>query len=360
MTEPAPRPLRVLHLVGSPVDDFHADLSRLYARDALQATADPSRYEVVLAYVAPGGGWRLPDDLSREALSAAPVLTLPEALARLASLGLDVALPQLFCRPGMTTYRALLDLLGVPFVGNAAEVMALGAHKARTRAVVAAAGVSVPEGELLRRGDAPSLAPPVVVKPADADNSAGVSLVRDPAAYDAALAAAAEVGGEVGGEVLVERYVELGREVRCGVLEVGEELVCLPLEEYAVDAASKPIRDAADKLARTDDGELRLVAKDAEHAWLVDPEDPVVARVHAAARAAHRALGCRDYSLFDFRIDADGEPWFLEAGLYCSYAEQSVVAVMARAAGLGVPDLLARGVAQALARGPVPGAGWSG
>ena len=29
--------VRVLHLVGSPVDEFHAELSRLYARDALAA-----------------------------------------------------------------------------------------------------------------------------------------------------------------------------------------------------------------------------------------------------------------------------------------------------------------------------------
>jgi D-alanine-D-alanine ligase len=356
VTEAPSRPLRVLHLVGSPVDDFHAELSRLYARDALRATADPDRYEVVLAHVGPTGRWCFPDDLTPEALDAAPAHTLPDALARIAALEIDVALPQLFCRPGMTTYRSLLDLAGVPFVGNTAEVMALGAHKGRARAVVAAAGVRVPEGELLRPGQAPTLTPPVVVKPADADNSHGVTLVRDPAAYDAALAAAREVATDV----LVERYVELGREVRCGVLEVGDELVCLPLEEYAVDATSKPIRDAADKLARTDDGELRLVAKDTEHAWLVELGDPVTARVHAAARAAHRALGCRDYSLFDFRIDPDGEPWFLEAGLYCSYAEQSVVAVMAGAAGYTVPDLLAQGVRQALARGPVPGAGWTG
>lgn len=338
--------VRVLHLVGSPVDEFHAELSRLYARDALAATADAQRYESLVAHVAPDGSWSLPDDLSADALAAAPALTRAEALARLAEARVDVAVPQLFCRPGMTTYRALLDLLDVPFVGNTAEAMALGAHKGRARAVVAAAGVAVPEAELLRRGERTSLAPPYVVKPADADNSHGVTLVRDPAELDAALEAALAVSEEV----LVERYVELGREVRCGVLELDEGLVCLPLEEYAVDATSKPIRDAADKLARTDDGDLRLVAKDVEHAWVLDPADPVTAPVWEAARRAHRALGCRDYSLFDFRVDPEGRPWFLEAGLYCSFAEQSVVAVMARAAGWTVPGLFAAMVARALSR----------
>ena len=116
-------------------------------------------------------------------------------------------------------------------------------------------------------------------------------------------------------------------------------LVCLPLEEYAVDEASKPVRLADDKLRREGDGELALVAKTETHAWTVDPDDPVVAPVHAAARAAHRALGCRDYSLFDFRVDPDGGVWFLEAGLYCSFARQSVVPTMAAAAGITLADL---------------------
>ncbi len=147
----------------------------------------------------------------------------------------------------------------------------------------------------------------------------------------------------------MERYVELGREVRCGVLEIGDELVCLPLEEYAVDPGTKPIRDRADKLRGSGD-DLALVAKDEAHAWIVDTADPVTEAVWAAARRCHRALGCRDYSLFDFRIDPDGGPWFLEAGLYCSYARTSVISTMADAAGIGLPDLFRSGVEQALTR----------
>jgi D-alanine-D-alanine ligase len=47
-------------------------------------------------------------------------------------------------------------------------------------------------------------------------------------------------------------------------------------------------------------------------------------------------LGCRDYSLFDFRIDPDGQPWFLEAGLYCSFAQKSVLSTMAKASGISL------------------------
>ncbi|CAN5544918.1 D-alanine--D-alanine ligase [soil metagenome] len=340
-----PGPLRVLHLAGSAVSDFHADLSLLYARDCWTATADPDRYDFVAAVVSPDGRWRFPGDLGPQAIAAAPPVGVGEAVTRLAGAGIDVAVPQLFCLPGMTSYRALLDVLAIPYVGNPPDVMALGAHKARTRAVVAAAGVAVPRGEVLRAGQQPTLAPPVVVKPVDADNSLGISLVREPGEYTAALRSAFAESDVV----LVEEYVELGREVRCGVVErhtdAGVDLVALPLEEYAVDPVSKPIRGRDDKLRRDPDGDLHLVAKDAEHAWILDLDDPATEAVHAAARRCHEALGCRDYSLFDFRLDAQGRPWFLEAGLYCSFARASVVAVMAEANGVHLADLFGEMVA---------------
>lgn len=339
-------PLRVLHLVGSCVDQQWADLSLLYARDCLEHTADPARYSPVVAHVSPGGAWRFPEDASDAAIAAAPPLSLAAAVEVLDGAWIDVALPQMFDLPGMTRYRALLDLLGLPWVGNTPEAMALTADKALAKAVVAAAGVPVPAGEVLRAGQRPTVVPPAVVKPVGGDNSQGLSLVREVGQYDAALADALVQGGRA----LVEEYVELGREVRCGVLERGGALVCLPLEEYAVDAATKPVRRADDKLARGDDGALSLVAKDVTRAWIVDGDDPLVPVVHEMARACHVALGCRDYSLFDVRVDPQGRPYFLEAGLYCSFASKSVVPMMAAAAGTDLPTLLADAIAGALAR----------
>lgn len=338
-------PLRVLHLVGSCVDQQWADLSLLYARDCLEHTSDPARYEPLVAHVSPGGAWRFPEDASDAAIAAARPLSLAAAVEVLDGARLDVALPQMFDLPGMTRYRALLDLLGLPWVGNTPEAMALTADKSLAKAVVAAAGVAVPAGEVLRAGQRPTVVPPAVVKPVGGDNSQGLSPVREVGQYGAALVDALAQGGRA----LVEEYVELGREVRCGVLERGGALVCLPLEEYAVDEAS-PVRRADDKLARGDDGALSLVAKDVTRAWIVDGDDPLVPVVHEMARTCHVALGCRDHSLFDVRIDPAGTPWFLEAGLYCSFAAKSVVPMMAAAAGTDLPALLADAIADALAR----------
>jgi D-alanine-D-alanine ligase len=327
--------LRVLHLVGSAVSDFYCDLSRLYAADCLESNANAALYEFYIAYVTPDRQWRFLRSLQPEVIAAAEPMPLAEAIRVLTALKIDVMVPQMFCVPGMTDYRALFDLLNIPYVGNKPDVMALTANKAKAKAIVAAAGVKVPAGELLQRGCLPMLAPPTVVKPVNEDNSLGITLVKDVADYGNALQTAFAYTDEV----LVEKFIELGREVRCGVIAYAGESICLPLEEYAMDQDKQPIRQHKDKLKRDEQGDLGMVAKGNAKAWIVEPSDPITARVWEAARVCHQALGCRHYSLFDFRIDSNHQPWFLEAGLYCSFARTSVISEMATAAGTPLSQL---------------------
>lgn len=328
--------LRILHLVGSADNDFYGDLSRLYAKDCIAATANPDRYEFYIAYITPDRQWRFPLSLSQADIMAAKPMSVAEAIALITAKNIDLVWPQMFCLPGMTQYRALFDLLNIPYVGNIPDVMALTAHKAKARSVVAAAGVKVPGGELLRQGNLPTIKLPAVIKPVNSDNSLGVTLVKDFADYDRALKTAFEHSDEV----LVEEYIELGREVRCGVIVKDGELVGLPLEEYLMNPQDRPIRNYAAKLKRTEDGDLTYAAKDKTKAWIYDPSDPVTETVQEVAKKCHQALGCRHYSLFDFRIDPQGQPWFLEAGLYCSFSPKSVIASMAKAAGISLDELL--------------------
>jgi D-alanine-D-alanine ligase len=344
--------LRVLHLVGSAVDQFYCDLSRLYAQDCLENTQDAARYEFLIAYVSPDQQWRFPPDLSFGSIAASPPHSIAAAVQRLANLNIDAVIPQMFCLPGMTQYRALFELLNIPLVGNRSDLMALVAEKAKTRAVVAAAGVAVPPGEVLGPNERTTLDFPVVIKPLSSDNSLGVTLVRQAADWDSAFQTALTYGDQV----LVETFIPLGREVRCGVIEQADRLVCLPLEEYALDPETRPIRSYADKLKQNSAGNLDFAAKDSRHSWIVDPRDPVTQPVWAMAQKCHRALGCRQYSLFDFRIDPQGRPWFLEAGLYCSFAKSSVLSAMTEAAGMELDaffEAMVRGAIEARAASPL-------
>ena len=328
-------PLRILHLVGSATSDFYTDLSLLYARECMAAIANSDEYQSLIAYVTPDGQWRFPASLSEADIMSVEAFLLPQALQYLsAQKTIDIALPQMFCLPGMTAYRTLLNLLQIPYIGNLPAQMAIAADKAKTKAIIAAAGINVPKGELLRSGDTPTLAPPVIVKPNSADNSFGVTLVRDPQDYPAALENALQHSTEV----IVEQFIEPGREVRCGVIERDQQLVALPLVEYPVNPKTSPIRTYDDKLVRTYNNRLDFKAKEKHQSWMVPTTDLEVPAVWSAALKCHQALGCRHYSLFDFRIDPHGQPWFIEAGLYCSFAPKSVLSLMASAHGTSLND----------------------
>ena len=336
--------VRILQFMGSPTNVAYCELSELYARGCIEALSDPSRYAFLIAHVSPDGTWRFPSSLSSDTVAAATPCTFAAAAAHIATLAIDVAVPQMFCIRGMTDMRALLELLAIPYIGNRPLQTAIAANKAMAKAIVAAAGVDVPPSELLSAGDLPTLDVPAVVKPNDADNSDGVALIVEPHEFATAIPQAFQFSSTV----LVERYIPLGREVRCGVVERNGELLALPLEEYYVDPVLRPVRRAIDKLKRNDDGDLTLVAKTRAESWIVARDDAIVPAVHAAARRCFRALDSRHYNLFDFRIDPHGRPWFLESGPYCSFAPQSVLVTMMEAAGIPLRQFFAESVAAVL------------
>ena len=252
----------------------------------------------------------------------------------------------MFCLPGMTTYRALFDVLGIPYVGNPPDVMALGADKAKARAVVAAAGVAVPGGRGAPRGRAPA------ADPAGRRQTGGRRQLARCHAGPQPRGVRRGVGRRRSriptGCWWSSTSSWAGRSAAASLVRDGE-LICLPLEEYNVDPS------------RPSDGTPTRSRGPTAASWSWSPRTPrgrgssippTRSRRRCGRRRGrcHEALGCRHYSLFDFRIDPAGRPWFLEAGLYCSFARKSVVAMMAEAAGIPLGELFATAVQQA-ARG---------
>lgn len=247
--------LRILHLTGSASDEFYCDLSRKYAECCLVDTSTfTSSYDFKIAFITLDGQWRFPCSLRPEDIAATKPMTMSNAIQFIIVQNIDVVLPHMYCISGMTHYRALLDVLKIPCIGNTPDVMAITAHKGKAKAIVASAGVKVPFGELLRQGDIPTIPPPAIVKPVNADNTLGVSLVKDAADYNTALKNAFEHTDEI----TVEAFIEPGREVRCSIIVKDGQLVGLPLEEYLVDPHERPIRTYSEKFPTAgSDGKFR-------------------------------------------------------------------------------------------------------
>lgn len=318
----------VLHLCGSAASDYYEGVSTVYASACLEEGLKYKTYNNVVCKVHADGTWSFPTDLSEGAMAAAERVSMDQAVLKLKELNPAAAVPHMFCLPGMTTYRAFCDLLNIPLVGNPADVMALSTNKWQSRAVVASRGVQIPEGEILYKGDAPKMQPPFLVKPCNEDNSQGITLVREGDDVPSALNQAFEFDDEV----IIERYIPLGRELRVAVLEQADgSLEMLPCIEYFLSEAD-PIRTAQHKLVTNDKG-VPVALATGGRKCPAEVDDVLAAKLKDLAVRSHRALGCQDYSLYDVRVDPQGEPYFIEACLYCSFAPKSVIVAMAAEAG---------------------------
>ncbi|MDB9517945.1 D-alanine--D-alanine ligase [Roseofilum reptotaenium CS-1145] len=324
-TQSSQSPLQVLHLAGSRVSDFYHNLSMIYAKEVLQPPGVSSYYAVVN----PDGFWQLGTSLD----SMSEKISLQEMIARLPQI--DLVVPHLFCFPGMTSFRAFFeDILGLPMVGSTSHCTALAANKAHTKSVVSAAGVRVAKGQEVRRGDRITLEPPLIVKPNSEDNSLGLTLVWD----RTKIADALQVGFEHDDVLVVEEYIA-GRELRVGVIERKGELWVAPMIEYLV-TEENPIRTVREKLELRSDGTPDRQTP----VNIVCPADlppELFEEMADAAKKAHIALGCRDYSLYDFRVHAEtDEPYLLEAGLFWSFGKISMISRMLEADAQNIEEVI--------------------
>jgi len=354
-TESMEKPIRVMHLLGSPTSTFYYDLSLMYGRTCASFEGlDRDNFRHEFAVVGCDGMWSFSPALDENTLQAAEKCGLGAAMAKLeaANPPVDVVMPHMFCQEGMTHYRSLCEMLGLEVLGNSGHTCTLGNDKFITKHVCKAAGVPVPAGEQLRKEihgvDIPATArrlikersAPFIVKPAREDNSIGLSLVRtnSPEEVEAALIK----GFEYDNHILVEEYIA-GRECRVAVLEVedgegGTRLQILPKIEYLLD----DIRTAEHKLARTSDGKIKTSSdnpgegimaakKQGDRICPAEFSPEVNARLDDLAIRAHGALQCKYYSLYDVRINEDGYPFMLEAALFCSFSPLSVIVSLAAA-----------------------------
>ena len=233
--------------------------------------------------------------------------------------------------------------------GSASQILAL--DKWRTKVILQAAGLPVPEGMIVplpagatrRPSQDPTglhLPPsPWIVKPLFADASEGIypsSVVKnDPRALRRAVA---RVHREFGHPALVETFFGT-REINAALLQKGERIIALPLSEIVFRdfGANRPrIVDYAAKW-HPDSFEYRNTVR-----VVPAPIPPSLAkRLRDAARAAWETMGCRDYARVDFRLDGDGRFAILEVNPNPDIAPDSGFEAALKAAAIPYRDFVA-------------------
>ena len=142
-----------------------------------------------------------------------------EVAADLRALKPDVALNVLHGRPGEDgTLQGLLEILGIPYSHSGVLASALAIQKDIAKTVLKAAGVPVPGGVVVARGEAAKrhlLPPPYVIKPVAEGSSVGVFIVREDMKHPPQELTRPD--WSFGETVLVEPYIP-GKELTCAVM----------------------------------------------------------------------------------------------------------------------------------------------
>jgi len=210
---------------------------------------------------------------------------------RLSALKPDVAFNALHGAWGEDgCVQGVLETLAIPYTHSGVLASALAMDKAKSKAVLAAAGVSVPGGGLFDRHVAAAdhvMAPPYVVKPNAQGSSVGVFLVFEGANRPPeALASADWTYGE---EVMIEPYVA-GHELAVAVIGAPGAEKALAVTDIVAATGFY------DYDAKYGEGGSRHV--------IPAPLSPSITEACLRmAEAAHRALGCRGLTRSDFRYD---------------------------------------------------------
>ncbi len=259
------------------------------------------------------------------------------------------------CECDFNHVPAVCRAFGRPCTGNDTDAMMLTFDKWLTKCRLREAGLLVPEGVLWHPGaPAPALpAPPLIVKPVRADGSEGISPESVLADSDPDLArrAAELVHRRFCQAALIEQFVE-GRELNVSVMERDGAPHVLPVSEIDFSLYPPEWPHIVDYEIKWNPGTLGGIESPRRVPAPIDAETR--RRVEGAACRAWRAVGCRDYARFDFRLGTDGRLFLLEANANPDLSPMAGFPASLKAAGIPFPAFVAAMVGNAAYRRNMP------
>jgi D-alanine-D-alanine ligase len=243
---------------------------------------------------------------------------------------------------------AICEFYGVPYSGSDPLTLSLCLHKARAKQMLAFHGIAtapfvlvetLAEARAVKRDG--RLSYPLFAKPVQEGSSKGITernFIRDRGELLACVAELLEVYEQ---PVLLEEFLP-GAEFTCGVLGNGREARVLPLVGMRFDALPE--------------GALPIYGFEAKWIWDT-PDQPIKIfecpaavdeSLHEAIEQvtlrAYHALGCRDWSRIDVRLDGARVPHVMEVnplpGILPNPEDNSCLPKAAAAAGLTYDELI--------------------
>lgn len=259
---------------------------------------------------------------------------------------------------GFAWYRGSLvssmaAMLDVAQFGSPPAAQHLCQDKFRCIALAQALGVRTPPTVLAEDGE--PLSPmavlpagmPLFAKPNTLGAKLGIGQDSRAASIGDALALTRRIHARYGDRALIQSWIP-GRDIRVSCMDLGGDAPVMGVYDIATGATAG-FPTLADSLRMTT---LKTAGEAAGLTLTVRglAADPVAGRITEAAGRIARAAGLRDYYSFDFRLDPDGQPWFLEFEVCPAVTIYDFLTYLRDAHGTDLPGALLRAVPLAFGR----------
>jgi len=246
---------------------------------------------------------------------------------------------------------SFLELMKIPYTGCNPRGLILARGKDLSKTLVHHRRIAVPAFAVFpmrRKVKRPArLALPLIVKSLSEDGSFGISQSSIVDTDEQLAERVAFIHEKVGTAAIAEQYIE-GRELYVGVLG-NNRLRVLPVWELKFGSlGGQGARQIATKKAKHDQQYQERVGIVDGPAKDLAPE--LYARIQRTAKRIYRILELDGYARIDFRLTADGTPYFIEANPNPEIAKSEEFATAAKHDGLNYTDLLERIVTLGMSR----------
>jgi D-alanine-D-alanine ligase len=245
---------------------------------------------------------------------------------------------------------SLLELLRVPYTGCNPRGLVLARGKDLSKKLLTYHRIPLPAFAVFpmrRKVKRPRrLGLPLIVKSLSEDASYGIAQASVVDSDERLAERVTFIHERIGTAAIAEQYIE-GRELYVGVLG-NERLRVLPIWELEFGSLAQSARPIATEKVKHDLQYQDLHGIKVGPAKDLPPQ--VNARIQHAAKRIYRTLELDGYARIDFRLSADGVPYYIEANPNPEIARVEEFASAARHDGLDYPELLNRILALGISR----------
>ena len=226
-----------------------------------------------------------------------------------------------------THVPAMLEMLGIPYIGSGPETHAVVQDKVMTKIVLQKNNLPTPGFWVFSSVDDTfdDLVFPVIVKPKMESTSMGMEVVDN---WDDLRKAVGKQMKQFSQEILVEQFIP-GREFAVGLLGNGNSVEILPIVEMDLKGDPNRIQTITDK---------KQTPVDKICPALLTPEQ--TAEIERICITAFRKLALYDFTRVDFRMDEDGRFYVLELNSMASLGVTGSYYTAAKAAGYTYDTLI--------------------